>query len=45
MIVKNRNSIALGKGQNNNQGRSIVSNPKRKKIINNELPPPEPDVT
>jgi hypothetical protein len=45
MIVKNRNSIALGKGQNNNQGRSIVSNPKRKKIINNEPPPPEPDVS
>ena len=40
MIVKNRYSIRLGKGQSNNQGRSIVTNPKRKETISNVPPPP-----
>ncbi len=35
MIVKNRNSIVLGKSQRNNQGRNIVNNPRRKKTISN----------
>jgi hypothetical protein len=39
MIVKNRNSIVLGKSQRNNQGRNIVNNPKRK-IDNIPIPPP-----
>jgi hypothetical protein len=43
MIVKNRNSIVLGKSQRNNQGRNIVNNPRRKKTVSNVPPPPEPE--
>jgi len=35
MIVKNRNSIVLGKSQSNNQSRNIVNNPRRKKTTSN----------
>jgi hypothetical protein len=43
MIVKNRNSIVLGKSQRNNQGRNIVTNPKRKINSTPTPPPPTPE--